>query len=244
MPEERAFKPMVLTETPAALSAGWRCMELGYDFHWPAFSEPRLIAPSGASIPLRVDNYVPYIAMKTQTCDVDSDAPSLFAIPVVPENQGAVGEGAVIRGALPSVPAPHDRPGESAVSRGALPEVFDMTVDDALSTHVAPSGTTVDDTDFECLAIPAVADAPLWEPDSDDDHFEDPDGPPRPLMVGATCGRRLSPFATCSGWPQCAIIRRPDQKNQKYQKYTTKNSKNVTPRFICFFMCFCLKARV
>ena len=56
--EERAFKPMVLNETPAALSAGWRCMELGYDFHWPAFSEPRLTAPSGESIPLRVDNYV------------------------------------------------------------------------------------------------------------------------------------------------------------------------------------------
>ena len=29
-------KPYVLDGSPALLSVGWRCMELGYDFWWPA----------------------------------------------------------------------------------------------------------------------------------------------------------------------------------------------------------------
>ncbi len=30
-------KPFVLDGSPPVLSVGWRCMELGYDFWWPAF---------------------------------------------------------------------------------------------------------------------------------------------------------------------------------------------------------------
>ena len=51
MLEEGAFKPIVLDSTPAALSAGWRCMELGYDFRWAPFSLPSLTSPSGKPIP-------------------------------------------------------------------------------------------------------------------------------------------------------------------------------------------------
>ena len=47
MLEEKAFKPAMLDSTPAALSARWRCMELGYEFHWKPYQPPILIYPSG-----------------------------------------------------------------------------------------------------------------------------------------------------------------------------------------------------
>ena len=72
--EEGAFRPIVLSDTPAALSAGWRCMELGYSFSWPAFSTPTLTSPSGVDIPLVVDNYVPFLKATVFTCADTPDA--------------------------------------------------------------------------------------------------------------------------------------------------------------------------
>ena len=44
---EKAFKPAVLDSTPPALSAGRRCIELGYEFRRKPFQQPVLPYPSG-----------------------------------------------------------------------------------------------------------------------------------------------------------------------------------------------------
>jgi hypothetical protein len=61
-------RPLVLEgpkeSTPAILSVGWRCIELGYDFHWPPFGTPVFTLPSGQKVPLAVENYVPILESK------------------------------------------------------------------------------------------------------------------------------------------------------------------------------------
>ena len=59
---------MILKSTPAVLSVGRRCVEEGYSFHWPAFSnEPYMIAPDGKLIRLFVRGYVPYMRQDSFT---------------------------------------------------------------------------------------------------------------------------------------------------------------------------------
>ena len=89
MLEEKAFKPAVLDATPAALSAGWRCMELGYEFHWKPYQPPILIYPSGKQITLRVDSYVPILDAEVYTAAQYADTTQMFALParMVPERK-------------------------------------------------------------------------------------------------------------------------------------------------------------
>ena len=53
--------PLLLDSTPAVLSVGLRCMELGYSFHWPKNQNPYFITPTGHRLKLRVDQNVPYL---------------------------------------------------------------------------------------------------------------------------------------------------------------------------------------
>ena len=54
-------KPLILKSTPAVLSIGMRCNDLGYWFEWQPFQLPRLWKPDGTEIPLTVRGNVPYI---------------------------------------------------------------------------------------------------------------------------------------------------------------------------------------
>ena len=54
-------KPWVLNNTPAVLSIGQRCMEMGYTFIWPTGSVPYFMLPSGEFLYLEVRDNIPYI---------------------------------------------------------------------------------------------------------------------------------------------------------------------------------------
>ncbi len=58
---QETASPLLLDATPAVLSVGLRCMELGYSFHWPNKENPYFILPSGKRYTMRVDRNVPYL---------------------------------------------------------------------------------------------------------------------------------------------------------------------------------------
>ena len=55
------ISPLLLKETPAAITVGQRCMDKGWAFHWPTGQSPYMVDPEGKIIPLVVENYVPYL---------------------------------------------------------------------------------------------------------------------------------------------------------------------------------------
>ena len=55
------ISPLMLKETPAAITVGQRCMDKGWAFHWPSGQSPYMVDPDGRIIPLVVENYVPYL---------------------------------------------------------------------------------------------------------------------------------------------------------------------------------------
>jgi hypothetical protein len=65
---------LLLKQTPAVISIGKRCMELGYGFWWPPYMPPMMILPNGEVIELIVRYNVPYL--------VDSDSPNAAPAPV------------------------------------------------------------------------------------------------------------------------------------------------------------------
>ena len=71
--DEGQFDALLLESTPNVISVGQRCVDYGYSFHWPAWSEePYLESPSGAIIMLRVHNNVPYLI--PEQCQVAAPA--------------------------------------------------------------------------------------------------------------------------------------------------------------------------
>ena len=52
-------EPYVLDTTPAVLSVGLRCMEMGFTFIWPPGKNPYFVTPSKQIIQLEVKNNVP-----------------------------------------------------------------------------------------------------------------------------------------------------------------------------------------
>ena len=50
--KEKVDTLLIPTTSPAALSIGRRCMEMGYGFYWPPYGKPRLVDPNGRNIPL------------------------------------------------------------------------------------------------------------------------------------------------------------------------------------------------
>ena len=55
---ERPLVPLVLEDTPAVLSIGRLCIELGYSFCWFNSLAPHLLTPSGKEIYFTVRNFV------------------------------------------------------------------------------------------------------------------------------------------------------------------------------------------
>ena len=53
--------PYVLESTPAVMSVGYRCMQRGYTFIWPAGEDPYFVLPSGKIVYLEVVHDVPYL---------------------------------------------------------------------------------------------------------------------------------------------------------------------------------------
>ena len=56
-----AVRPYILKSTPAVLSVGFRCMELGYTFIWPTGKAPYFITPKGMIVECEVHNHIPYL---------------------------------------------------------------------------------------------------------------------------------------------------------------------------------------
>ena len=53
---------VLLKDAPSVISVGKRCMDLGYDFHWPAFKPPIITFPDGVTkVNCVVENYCPYV---------------------------------------------------------------------------------------------------------------------------------------------------------------------------------------
>ena len=52
---------VILADTPAVLSVGKRCMDMGFSFHWPNKEFPYFIRPDGRTILCIVEDYVPYV---------------------------------------------------------------------------------------------------------------------------------------------------------------------------------------
>ena len=48
-------------QSPALSSLGYRCMEQGLSFVWPAYEDPYFVTPWGTAVPLTVDGYIPYL---------------------------------------------------------------------------------------------------------------------------------------------------------------------------------------
>jgi hypothetical protein len=50
-------------KTPAVISIGKRCLEIGYAFYWPPFSErPFFAKPDGSRVAMEVEGSIPYLA--------------------------------------------------------------------------------------------------------------------------------------------------------------------------------------
>ena len=57
-------------------------MELGYEFHWKPFSQPILTYPSGKSVVLRVDSYVPILDVDVFTAAHYDQSSQIFGLPM------------------------------------------------------------------------------------------------------------------------------------------------------------------
>ena len=60
--------PYVLDSTPALLSVGFRCMELGYTFVWPPGQDPYFILPDENVVYLEVIDNIPYLRPGAKKC--------------------------------------------------------------------------------------------------------------------------------------------------------------------------------
>ena len=48
--------------TPSVISIGKRCLEMGYAFYWPPYSEnPFIVKPDGTHVVMTVENNIPYL---------------------------------------------------------------------------------------------------------------------------------------------------------------------------------------
>ena len=55
------IEPLVLPDTPAVLSIGKRCMQMGYGFYWHPGRNPVMVTPDGNIVPVTVDKDIPYL---------------------------------------------------------------------------------------------------------------------------------------------------------------------------------------
>jgi len=52
---------VLLSNTPAVISVGKRCMEMGYGFHWEPYQAPTITHPDGTKVQCVVENNCPYV---------------------------------------------------------------------------------------------------------------------------------------------------------------------------------------
>ena len=72
--------PYILGSTPAVLSVGYRCMNLGYSLYWPKLESPYFLLPFGKVCPLVTKGDVPYLYPgTTQRKPKDSKMTRCFA---------------------------------------------------------------------------------------------------------------------------------------------------------------------
>jgi hypothetical protein len=76
-------EPLVLPDTPAVLSIGRRCMQMGYGFYWHPGQNPFLVTPDGNVIPLLVRKDIPYLAVGSSR-SIPKRPKNFVEIPVVP----------------------------------------------------------------------------------------------------------------------------------------------------------------
>jgi hypothetical protein len=123
--------PFVLPDTPSVLSIGYRCMELGYSFHWKAGKNPVLVTPGGKVVCLAVEKNVPLLRVGEP--DMKAEVPKEFEnVPVaagVEEDEGV--------GPAPAVvPAPAEpEMGDADEDSRALPRAHQLELDAKSRTH-------------------------------------------------------------------------------------------------------------
>ena len=62
------ISPYILNNTPAVVSVGFRCMEMGCSFVWPSGQDPYFILPDGNIVVCEVLDYIPYIRAGAPKC--------------------------------------------------------------------------------------------------------------------------------------------------------------------------------
>ena len=147
---KQIVKPFVLDGSPAVLSVGWRCMELGYDFWWPAFKRPIITLPSGVTVKLDVEDYVPYLDSTAYSCGLKSKETIFrqFAMSVIEKRRNGASSsstGASADASLGStgagVPVLVGNPGNvEVVPPNAAPEPAPPPVPEDLEVELAPGG--------------------------------------------------------------------------------------------------------
>ena len=131
----QTIKPYVVQSSPAVLSIGWRCLELGYSFYWQANQMPILVCPDGDVIHLEVNDYVPYMRSKASSCDKRPQAlfcqeRMSFSAPAHVLPVPVAGVSGTSRAAPPSTGdvQPHQGEGAGAASSGdPLPAAHPVT---------------------------------------------------------------------------------------------------------------------
>jgi hypothetical protein len=119
------LKFYAVKHTPSVISIGERCLEMGYAFYWPPYSEsPFLVEPDGAHVVMTVENNIPYLT------GGNDDA----ACPGVEEEDGnAANEGSAQSDANSVVP--NGEVDENATPRG---DDLSQSVDNAQQADVGP----------------------------------------------------------------------------------------------------------
>ena len=102
--------PLILPDTPPALSVGERCVERGFGFHWEPYEiAPTFIFPDGRKVTCHVESYVPYLREPEGTTVCPAVPTSVPAIPppeVLPPSEDPGGGHAPESLEVPPPPAP------------------------------------------------------------------------------------------------------------------------------------------
>jgi hypothetical protein len=177
-------EPLILPSTPAVLSIGKRCMNLGYSFVWKAGHKPVLITPGKKVIKLDVENDVPFLREKGRTVN-STPAPVATAVPccvaLLMPNLGVKPE--INLGIKPEIKVPDKKHSALVCANSAdestdyelLPELEDET-SDAESVESDDIGSLLSDNNdnydtasvFEFLDGAAIPAAPGSNPGQED----------------------------------------------------------------------------
>ena len=100
---DESISPYILNNTPPVLTAGYRCMEMGYTFIWPTGHNPFFIRPDGMIVHLTVENYIPYPIPGSSHCKPKKSTESMTfcrAYQVISREKQKSGNPGVVAGAV------------------------------------------------------------------------------------------------------------------------------------------------